>query len=675
MNLRDKLKFWIMLSNYVDMIVRNVSPLSLPDAVANSLSYVKAFGGTEQRNLPSGYTQLEYIETTGTQYINTGITPTINAKAEVKFAPVATNQVGYWGSRSDPYRFCCTTFNSGTRLGVGMTNNTWPENRTVIVLGSIYDCIIANGYASINGTEYVETPVTDFATTRTFGLGVVHPGGVAEFSKARYYKCKLWENNVLVFDGIPAKNSNNVIGMYDTVSGTFLTNAGTGTFTAGPTAVPTPDAPIDIVSNNGVLKVNTNLYSTEYHDNVLSQADGVTTVFSNGINVSGMVDCRTIKSFKITTISPRGAYRIFKYRADNTFINAATTASVGDIVTLEDNVGFFRIQYNYTSAGVNTEDVLIYDSAHNLGIYTDGAVETINVHGKNLFDISQSSTTQTISGGIWTRYNVPISLSNGAWTCKYMPNISAGTYTLSANSNWNRVVFFDGETATVIALSTSPATFTLPRTGEVWIFCASPSAMELITEAQLEQGTTATAYQPYFDGGTATAEMLLKVGDYQDVQSIIDGVVTRNVGVKVLDGTENWVVFSGLRGVYQVAGRFPTDVALIPNEYIGFCSHFSVIAISASISSRILNGQMGWNTSGYLTMKNESYTTVAEFKQFLADQYAAGTPVIVVYPLATPKTESVAGQTLQVQAGDNVLEITQASLSGLELEAKYTKMG
>lgn len=40
---------------------------------------------------------------------------------------------------------------------------------------------------------------------------------------------------------------------------------------------------------------------------------------------------------------------------------------------------------------------------------------------------------------------------------------------------------------------------------------------------------------------------------------------------------------------------------------------------------------------------------------------------------ATPTTESVAGQTLQVQDGDNVLEITQASLSGLELEAKYSK--
>ena len=66
-----------------------------------------------------------------------------------------------------------------------------------------------------------------------------------------------------------------------------------------------------------------------------------------------------------------------------------------------------------------------------------------------------------------------------------------------------------------------------------------------------------------------------------------------------------------------------------------------------------------------------TYSSVTVFKQWLADQYAAGTPVIVIYPLATPTTESVTGQTLQVTDGDNVLEITQASMSGLELEAQY----
>ena len=66
-------------------------------------------------------------------------------------------------------------------------------------------------------------------------------------------------------------------------------------------------------------------------------------------------------------------------------------------------------------------------------------------------------------------------------------------------------------------------------------------------------------------------------------------------------------------------------------------------------------------------------TTVSAFKAFLASEYANGTPVIVLYCLENEITESVAGQTLQVTDGDNVLEITQAALSDLELEAKYKK--
>ena len=67
----------------------------------------------------------------------------------------------------------------------------------------------------------------------------------------------------------------------------------------------------------------------------------------------------------------------------------------------------------------------------------------------------------------------------------------------------------------------------------------------------------------------------------------------------------------------------------------------------------------------------KSYTSVNQFKQFLADQYNAGFPVIVVYPLATATTESVTGQTLTTQAGTNIVEITQASMDNLELEVSY----
>lgn len=65
------------------------------------------------------------------------------------------------------------------------------------------------------------------------------------------------------------------------------------------------------------------------------------------------------------------------------------------------------------------------------------------------------------------------------------------------------------------------------------------------------------------------------------------------------------------------------------------------------------------NNSGstYLQLycKDTSCANVTEFKAYLADQYAQGTPVIVVYPLAQETSESVGAQVLKTESGNNTL--------------------
>jgi hypothetical protein len=80
-----------------------------------------------------------------------------------------------------------------------------------------------------------------------------------------------------------------------------------------------------------------------------------------------------------------------------------------------------------------------------------------------------------------------------------------------------------------------------------------------------------------------------------------------------------------------------------------------------------------WYTSTYnrLYLKYSSATDETELKQYLASQLAAWTPVIVVYPLATPTTLSVAWQTLSIPAWDSTIEIVEWSILDLPLYAKY----
>jgi molybdopterin-binding protein len=164
--------------------------------------------------------------------------------------------------------------------------------------------------------------------------------------------------------------------------------------------------------------------------------------------------------------------------------------------------------------------------------------------------------------------------------------------------------------------------------------------------------------------------MLLKVGNYKDVQSVLDGSVTRNVGVEVFNGTENWK--SSVTSKFSIDNTYMRNYNKMPL----FCTHYE--AVLANSTSTVGYGEIGLFASGIqgsssarLVIGDDNYTSVNNFKAFLADQYNAGTPVIVVYPLATATTETVTGQPMAIQDGTNIVEITQASIDNLELEVSY----
>lgn len=72
------------------------------------------------------------------------------------------------------------------------------------------------------------------------------------------YRCKIYSNGTLVRDFIPCyRNSDNVIGLYDTLNNVFYTNVGTGTFTKSSNSIlPNLDFPISIKSSGDEGKIN-----------------------------------------------------------------------------------------------------------------------------------------------------------------------------------------------------------------------------------------------------------------------------------------------------------------------------------------------------------------------------------------------------------------------------------
>lgn len=183
-------------------------------------------------SLPSGYTRLEYIESTGTQYINTGVTPDANTKVECDFL-AKTLDCGVFGARIDYNSNAFTLFWSAT-------------NAAAIEIGNVFFAIGAK--AVVNKRCIVEMSATSFKldgeTLQTYSQTAIAPGvpiyifwsSGSSFSKlsGRVYSFKIYKNATLVRDFIPCKAANGAVGLWDRVHSGFYANAGSGTFIAGP---------------------------------------------------------------------------------------------------------------------------------------------------------------------------------------------------------------------------------------------------------------------------------------------------------------------------------------------------------------------------------------------------------------------------------------------------------
>ena len=126
---------------------------------------------------------------------------------------------------------------------------------------------------------------------------------------------------------------------------------------------------------------------------------------------------------------------------------------------------------------------------------------------------------------------------------------------------------------------------------------------------------------------------------YKDTLNLATGDVTRHIKKLLLTGEENWSELPRASGYRFRLSLSPTGVQSDTTVGVkSYCSHLKIVE----------TGYTYRNDNAY-TISDESIlvtslgTTdrLADWKQFLADQYAAGTPVILWYTLETAETSSI----------------------------------
>lgn len=184
-------------------------------------------------DLPTGYTKLEYIQSSGTQYINTDFKPNQNTRIVFDFDPITVVEEWYFGTRTSSSasdRFSCLIAGNTMKLrtdyaGTNKETSFVPSGRTVID---------KNKNVTKFGSSSVSATSATFLSAYPLYLFAGDTGGTANGQATlRLYSCVIYDNGTVVRDFVPCKNPSGVVGLYDKVGKKFYGNSGTGTFMAG----------------------------------------------------------------------------------------------------------------------------------------------------------------------------------------------------------------------------------------------------------------------------------------------------------------------------------------------------------------------------------------------------------------------------------------------------------
>lgn len=202
-----------------------------------------------------------YIQSSGTQYIDTGFIPDSNTRIVMDCEILEFKTTAYFGvcSASSGAMTAAPTntllIESGNKIRHDW-HGTSASYSGVITGRHIVDCdknkVIINGNTLItNGNANNKSAYTMYLLARKVG----NTNTADLYSKAKLYSCKIYNNTTMVHYFIPTKDPNGVFCLFDYCTGKYFYNGGTGTFSGSTEIKP--------IEESYVCSDNENAY----HDN------------------------------------------------------------------------------------------------------------------------------------------------------------------------------------------------------------------------------------------------------------------------------------------------------------------------------------------------------------------------------------------------------------------------
>lgn len=414
-----------------------------------------------QAALPSGYTELEYIQSTGTQYINTGFMPNGKSKIAMNLTPLSdSSNACFFCARNETSATAGTTYTafyissnyyrfdfygkSGQSDGVDAvgTNINIEASGGVCKIGSKTITNAASTAAS-------SMPWILLASARTSSIS-----DLANMATAKLYSCQIYDNGALVRNFIPCKNLSGEIGLYDAVNGQFYANAGTGTFTAGPVVVRMPDAPQNLIA----VSMPKTVFLTW---SASANAAGY-RVSRDGVQIAEIAGTQYID----TDLVQGHTYTVKAYNAHGESSAVSITAALGNSMVTDRtaaDVGARNDKGTYNASDLNRVDACLEYLAARLtgyGYVLPGYqrveiirpdIKTVTTETKladepitednvdEFFDVTNGTYYFAPSKGVWTSNNGGIDRSTATTTFKAKGAMPVSfDYSYSSEANYDK---------------------------------------------------------------------------------------------------------------------------------------------------------------------------------------------------------------------------------------------
>lgn len=282
----------------------------------------------------------------------------------------------------------------------------------------------------------------------------------------------------------------------------------------------------------------------------------------------------------------------------------------------------------------------------------------VNREGKNLFDLNAVESWPISDDPTDKRYGVKSMYRAGKYTisCKVNPG---GSYIYAKKVKADGSL---GDNMILVAQSVvNKYTIDLAENEGLLVYNASggttkESTINVFTAAkiQIESGDTATEYEPYQQGVSLTTQFPQSV--YGGSFDWTTGVLTVTHRAKALRAADIGYKSSSV-SVNTSCFVTKSDASLATGNLTSMCSHFKNTwgdAYQASTARHGIFSDHATQTTKYFNW-GEPDATVTDFGNWLEEQYAAGTPVTVVYLLKEPYTIQLTPQQLDLMRGYNYI--------------------